>query len=317
MKKCLNCGKKHNNNKFCSLSCSASFNNKKRILSYETKQKISNSKKGKKGKKHTDKTKRKLSNIRKEYLKNNSYNWIIDRNLSIPCEYLKNKLKDNNIIFEEEYKVLKNRNFKIDIAFPYKKIGIEINGNQHYKKSNDLILDDYYLERHNLIKNNGWKLVELYYKTVYDENILNIIKEIIDYGSYDYEEDVKKYIISNILCSMNKIMVKQKNIRKRKIKKILKYVKKQKVILMKIRINKIKKILRYIYKYNHCLCGNKKLTISSLCISCNSKLQRKVNRPSYDQLFKDIKELGYSGTGRKYNVSDNAIRKWNKYYENN
>jgi len=31
----------------------------------------------------------------------------------------------------------------------------------------------------------------------------------------------------------------------------------------------------------------------------------------------DIKSLGYVGTGKKYGVSDNAIRKWKKYYEKN
>lgn len=43
--------------------------------------------------------------------------------------------------------------------------------------------------------------------------------------------------------------------------------------------------------------------------------QRKVERPSLEQLLKEIKELGYSATGRKYNVSDNAIRKWIKIYQ--
>jgi hypothetical protein len=47
---------------------------------------------------------------------------------------------------------------------------------------------------------------------------------------------------------------------------------------------------------------------------CNELKQRKVKRPSQEQLIKDIKELGYKGTGRKYNVSDNSIRKWEKYY---
>ena len=30
------------------------------------------------------------------------------------------------------------------------------------------------------------------------------------------------------------------------------------------------------------------------------------------QLLKEVKELGYKGTGVKYGVSDNAIRKWVK-----
>jgi len=43
--------------------------------------------------------------------------------------------------------------------------------------------------------------------------------------------------------------------------------------------------------------------------------QRKVKRPSYEQLKKEIKETNYSATGRKYGVSDNTIRKWINYYE--
>lgn len=44
--------------------------------------------------------------------------------------------------------------------------------------------------------------------------------------------------------------------------------------------------------------------------------QRKVKRPPHEQLKQEIKELGYLGTGRKYGVSDNAIRKWIKTYTN-
>jgi len=43
--------------------------------------------------------------------------------------------------------------------------------------------------------------------------------------------------------------------------------------------------------------------------------QRKVERPSYIILLDEINKLGYCGTGRKYNVSDNAIRKWKFFYE--
>jgi transposase-like protein len=32
-------------------------------------------------------------------------------------------------------------------------------------------------------------------------------------------------------------------------------------------------------------------------------------------LIKEIGELGYTGTGRKYGVSDNSIRKWKKNFE--
>lgn len=56
---------------------------------------------------------------------------------------------------------------------------------------------------------------------------------------------------------------------------------------------------------------------SDKCLECYKKdsKNRKVERPSYVVLLKDITELGYSGTGRKYNVSDNSIRKWIKNYK--
>ena len=38
--------------------------------------------------------------------------------------------------------------------------------------------------------------------------------------------------------------------------------------------------------------------------------KRKVPHPSIEQLREDIKSLGYRGTGNKYGVSDNAVRKW-------
>jgi transposase-like protein len=44
-------------------------------------------------------------------------------------------------------------------------------------------------------------------------------------------------------------------------------------------------------------------------------LRRKVDRPEYEVLLKEIDELGFSATGRKYGVSDNSIRKWVKNYE--
>jgi hypothetical protein len=42
---------------------------------------------------------------------------------------------------------------------------------------------------------------------------------------------------------------------------------------------------------------------------------RKVERPPYGRLLREIAELGYSAVGRRYGVSDNAVRKWVKLYE--
>jgi len=66
-------------------------------------------------------------------------------------------------------------------------------------------------------------------------------------------------------------------------------------------------------KINKCVdCGSKIQYKSKRCESCEKINRRKTKRPDYKALVKDVKELGYTGTGRKYGVSDNAIRKWLK-----
>jgi hypothetical protein len=42
--------------------------------------------------------------------------------------------------------------------------------------------------------------------------------------------------------------------------------------------------------------------------------RRKVERPSYEQLMSELAELSYVAVGRKYGVSDNAVRKWVRWY---
>jgi hypothetical protein len=42
---------------------------------------------------------------------------------------------------------------------------------------------------------------------------------------------------------------------------------------------------------------------------------RKVDRPPYEQLLEEIEATSYLAVGRKYGVSDNAVRKWVRWYE--
>jgi hypothetical protein len=42
---------------------------------------------------------------------------------------------------------------------------------------------------------------------------------------------------------------------------------------------------------------------------------RKVERPSYEELIADVASMSFLAIGRKYGVSDNAIRKWIRWYE--
>jgi 5-methylcytosine-specific restriction endonuclease McrA len=73
---------------------------------------------------------------------------------------------------------------------------------------------------------------------------------------------------------------------------------------------------RKYVKNKICICGS---LIDKRSISCKKCVNRKRKsyRPPLDILLKEVKEIGYSATGRKYGVSDNAIRKWIKYYQKN
>jgi hypothetical protein len=42
---------------------------------------------------------------------------------------------------------------------------------------------------------------------------------------------------------------------------------------------------------------------------------RKVERPSYEQVMEDVRTMSFLAVGRRYGVSDNAIRKWIRWYE--
>lgn len=68
---------------------------------------------------------------------------------------------------------------------------------------------------------------------------------------------------------------------------------------------------------NTCGCGREKLVNSNSCIVCNSaNMERKVkNRPDYETLKSELEFSNYTVVGRKYGVSDNAVRNWIKQYE--
>lgn len=68
------------------------------------------------------------------------------------------------------------------------------------------------------------------------------------------------------------------------------------------------------------ICGKKIYKGSRLCVKCNSIESAKrntkvVDKPDYEALKNLLKEHGYTGVGRMYNVSDNAVRKWLERYE--
>jgi hypothetical protein len=64
-----------------------------------------------------------------------------------------------------------------------------------------------------------------------------------------------------------------------------------------------------------CSCGNPKSFKSLRCRECDSA-DRKSSRPSPIQLIEDFKNLhSFVQVGKKYGVSDNAVRKWARFYQ--
>ena len=118
----------------------------------------------------------------------------LSKTKSIPCEHLKNWLKQREISFVEEYQPLfeENRFYSIDIAFPDKKIGVEVNGDMHYGRDGNL--REYYQIRHDTIESRGWKLYEIPRKIVFNEEKMSILFKDILSSQTKQEFDFLAYV---------------------------------------------------------------------------------------------------------------------------
>lgn len=124
---------------------------------------------------HKEETKIQIAEKRSLYLKDNpeSHPWKKSTKFqSVPCENLKNLLRLNGFNFREEHSPLTNRHFSIDIAFPDQKVGIEVNGNQHYA---DGKLKPYYQNRHDLLTSQGWNILEVHYSKCFKKETMQVV----------------------------------------------------------------------------------------------------------------------------------------------
>lgn len=148
---------------------------------------------------HTEDSKRKISESRKEYFKENpdKHPWkSSDKFKSKPCENFKNILSEMDINFISEMSICEDRFFSVDIGIPQYRIAIEINGNQHYNR--DGSLKDYYQKRHEYITNLGWKIHELHYSVCFDVDVMRkTIDNILD-GCELFDFDYEKYLFKKL-----------------------------------------------------------------------------------------------------------------------
>lgn len=130
------------------------------------------------------------------------------------CENFKQYLRNNNIDFIEEYcPYWKERGYRLDIAFPDEKLGIEINGSQHY--DNEGNLNEITLEKQKFFENHGWKIIQIYYKWCYGAIENNkVINSIFDLSIHnkEYVKEIYKrsYIKEQEKLKLEKIKQEQK-----------------------------------------------------------------------------------------------------------
>lgn len=282
-----------------------------------------------------------ISKKRKEYLKNNPDKHVwkrADRFKSVPCESVKGYLKKNNIQFIEEITPSPNRSFSIDIAFPDKMIGLEINGAQHYERTGEL--KPYYLERHNHIESLGWKIYEIYYSLCFkEEYIIDIVNKILN-SENKIDFNYSKYISERIdLARENKeAKLNKKNkyvapippreelallLESKNQKEIAEHYKVSDQIVMRwrikyqLKISNTISILRGMFpkvKQNICHCGNIKAFQAKYCKICANMLRRKAERPSREQLHWLVWNYSHLNLSNRFGVSDRAISKWCKSF---
>lgn len=281
--------------------------------------------------KHSTKVKSELSLSRKSFLKSNpdKHPWRNkNKYKSVPCEKLKEWLRSNSVQFVEEFQPkIDDRFFSIDIAFPDKLIGIEVNGNQHY--NSDGSLKPYYAERERIIESAGWKLYQLHYSICFKiQELEKIIPTIIS----SPEKREFNYAIYTRATTRPKLETKIKTKiilpEKEKILEILKtssieglseslgikypaLIRRLALMGIGVRALKANKITE---RTHVCSCGEIKHRKSLRCEDCQHFSLRRIARPSKEELEKLIKTTPMTRIGENFKVSDNAVRKWCKSY---
>uniref|UniRef100_A0A6C0EC62 Bro-N domain-containing protein n=1 Tax=viral metagenome TaxID=1070528 RepID=A0A6C0EC62_9ZZZZ len=210
-----------------------------------------------------------------------------------------NNLNLDNII---DIEICKNERDKIDYKKYLEKLKFDkyIRDIQHIEKIKELEL-----------KEHEFIIKELELKLKIEElknNNKSTPNNIINYAS------LQSSVINNITSSSNELFNNVSSSSNEQFNSVsLRSYENNKIDSNEISITSIKKCID---------CNNnvsKKALRCNLCqqkLRIKTNLQSDTNRPTLDQLNKDLKELkSYVAVGKKYNVSDNAIRKWINSYK--
>ena len=133
---------------------------------------------------HTEETKRKISESRIKFLRENPHMVPYKLNhyskgRSYAEEYWKVVLDSNDVIYEEQYQI---GPYQLDFAFPELKIDLEIDGDQHHLDKRIIESDK---RRNQYLEELGWKIIRVKWsefkkltdKKDYVSMIINQIKD--------------------------------------------------------------------------------------------------------------------------------------------
>ena len=291
----------------------------------------------------TNEQTKKMSDRMKKFLKENpnKHPWKNHEKFkSAPCEEFKKMLNQSGISFLPEYPPIEDRHYAVDIAFPDKKIAIEINGNQHYDANKKL--KPYYQKRHDDIVSVGWEIFEIPSQFVFNkefvDNIIKKLKNDYNLGTIDYlcfvkktkkKQGKRKYGTTQDYTNAKK--EKYNELNKQKAELLLNssidfskfgWAKKTSELL-RIKPQKVKKWMeRYMHDFytkecfkknydkNYCSCGKQIEKISKKCESCRTLSSKKL--PSIEQLKIDLKNMSITNVAKKYKVRRNSLYKFIK-----
>ena len=256
---------------------------------------------------HTEETKKKLSEIRKKYLAENpdKVPYLLNHSSreSFPEKYFNEVFTKEGFEFERYIRV---GLYELDFSIPSKKIDIEIDGNQHYFDEKIVNSDR---KRTDYLEKNGWDVIRINwsdYQKMNSEEKSNFIKDLKNYIS----DIIQTKPILDI-----KIEKKKQNYCECGNSKIIKSKKCKDCRIKNKKIKDTEKPKRKTLHSECKTCGSKCSYGIDRCVTCYRKQSRKVDRPTLEVLMSDIDDIGYLGTGKKYGVSDNAIRKWIRNYK--
>lgn len=226
---------------------------------------------------HTQESKKKMSESRKKYLQKNP-----DK-----VTYLVNRFSTNpsyperyfaNLLRETDF-VYKFRiyTYELDFANLNLSVDLEIDGQQH-KQTQEAIQHD--IKRNNKLIDNGWKVIRVYWPEFQKLNKL------------------QKAEIINSIKTLNPFECNAVSLFGWENKNFIKYENCQQKFFCEN-------------------CSNEKSRCGKLCRKCTNLKNRKVFRPSKEELNMLIQELSMVAIGKKFGVSDNSVRKWCAYYNIN